>query len=78
MSIRHRVLELSVVVTLGASTAAGAQDLNFTYLEGGYIAGFVNDVEDSGAFTDDGIGGEVVTYEFGKITTWNLGVRFTF
>ena len=54
MFIRHRVLELSVVVALGASTAAGAQDLNFTYLEGGYIAGFVNDVEDSGAFTDDG------------------------
>jgi hypothetical protein len=42
------------MVALGAPKAAGAQDPNFTYLEGGFIAGFVNDVEESGAFTDDG------------------------
>ena len=54
MSTRHRMLALAVVVALGAPMAAGAQDLKFTYLEGGYIAGFVNDVEESGAFTDNG------------------------
>ena len=50
----HRILALTVVVALGAPTAAGAQDLGFTYLEGGYIAGFVNDVEESGAFAVNG------------------------
>ncbi len=54
MSTRHRMLPLAVVVALGAPMAAGAQDLSFTYLEGGYIAGFVNDVEDSETFTDNG------------------------
>jgi len=54
MSTYNRILAVAVVVALGAPTAAGAQDLRFTYLEGGYIAGFVNDVEESGAFTDDG------------------------
>lgn len=54
MSTRHRMLELAVVVSLVAPTAAWAQDLSFTYLEGGFIAGFVNDVEESGTFTDDG------------------------
>ena len=54
MSTHHRMFALTVVAALGAPTAAGAQDLRFTYLEGGYIAGFVNDVEESGAFTDNG------------------------
>lgn len=54
MAARHKMLALAVVVALGAPTAAGAQDINFTYVEGGYIAGFVNDVEESGAFTDNG------------------------
>jgi hypothetical protein len=54
MSTRHRIRALAVVVALGAPTAAVAQDLSFTHLEGGYIAGFVNDVEESGAFTDNG------------------------
>ena len=54
MSTHHRMLALTVVVAFSAPTAAGAQDLRFTYLEGGYIAGFVNDVEESGAFTDNG------------------------
>jgi hypothetical protein len=51
MSTRHRVLALAVAVALGAPAAAGAQDLSFTYLEGGFVAGFVNDVEDSGTIT---------------------------
>jgi hypothetical protein len=54
MSARHRMLALAVAVALGAPAAAGAQDLSFNYLEGGYVAGFVNDVEESGAFTDNG------------------------
>ena len=45
---------LAVRVALGAPTLAGAQDLSFTYVEGGFIAGFVNDVEESGTFTDNG------------------------
>ena len=51
MSTRHRMLALAVAVALGAPAAAGAQDFSFTYLEGGFIAGFVNDVEEAGAFT---------------------------
>jgi hypothetical protein len=54
MSTRHRMLALAAAVALGAPAAAGAQDLSFTYLEGGYIAGFVNDVEEAWAFTDNG------------------------
>lgn len=54
MSARHRMLTLAVAVALGAPVAAGAQDIGFTYLEGGVIAGFVNDVEESGTITDNG------------------------
>ena len=54
MSTRHKMLALAVAAALGAPAAAGAQDLGFTYLEGGFIAGFVNDVEESDAFTDNG------------------------
>ncbi|NGP53218.1 outer membrane beta-barrel protein [Thioalkalivibrio sp. XN8] len=54
MSTRHKMLALAVTAALGAPAAAGAQDLGFTYLEGGFIAGFVNDVEESDAFTDNG------------------------
>jgi hypothetical protein len=48
------MLALAVTVALGAPAAAGAQDLSFTYLEGGLVAGFVNDVEESGTITDNG------------------------
>jgi len=51
MFTRNRMLALAVAVALGAPAAAGAQDLSFNYLEGGFIAGFVNDVEEAGAFT---------------------------
>jgi hypothetical protein len=54
MSTCHRILVIAVVVALGAPAAAGAEDPGFTYLEGGYIAGFVNDVEESGTFTENG------------------------
>lgn len=51
MHKRHIMSVLAVVVALGAPTIARAQDLRFNYLEGGLIAGFVNDVEESAAFT---------------------------
>ncbi|NHA13982.1 outer membrane beta-barrel protein [Thioalkalivibrio sp. XN279] len=54
MSTRRRMLALAVAVALGAPAAAVAQDLDFNYIEGGFIAGFVNDVEESDAFTDNG------------------------
>lgn len=54
MSTRNRMLVLAVAVALGAPAAAGAQDFSFTYLEGGVVAGFVNDVEESGTITDNG------------------------
>ena len=53
-STRHTKLALAVAVVLGAPAAAGAQDLDSTYLEAGIIAGFVNDVEESGTITDNG------------------------
>jgi len=54
MSIRHRMLALAVAGALGAPAAAAAQDLGFTYLEGGVVAGFVNDVEEFGTITGNG------------------------
>lgn len=48
MFTRHTKLALAVAVALGAPAAAGAQDLGFTYLEGGLVGGFVNDVEEFG------------------------------
>ncbi len=54
MSTRRKVHALAVALGLVAPAASGAQDFSFTYLEGGFIAGFVNDVEESGAITDNG------------------------
>lgn len=48
------MIALAVAAALGAPAAAGAQDFSFTYLEGGIIAGFVNDVETSGTLTGNG------------------------
>jgi hypothetical protein len=54
MSTRHTLIAIAAGLALGAPAAAGAQSLGFTYLEGGIEAGFVNDVETSGTFTDGG------------------------
>jgi hypothetical protein len=54
MSTRLRTIAVSVALMLGLPTAAAAQDIGFTYLEGGFIAGFVNDVEESGTITGNG------------------------
>lgn len=61
MAIRHRISAVAVALALGAPSVAGAQDLGFTYLEGGFIAGFVNDVEDSGTITGIGSAFELET-----------------
>ncbi len=50
----HRMIALAVAAALGAPAAAGAQDVSFNYLEGGIVAGFVNDVETSGTLTGNG------------------------
>jgi hypothetical protein len=50
----HKTLALAAVATLTVPTATNAQDHDFTYAEGGFIAGFVNDVEESGTFTGNG------------------------
>lgn len=54
MSTCRKMLALAAAVVLGAPAAAGAQDLSFNYVEGGIVAGFVNDVEESGTITDNG------------------------
>ena len=54
MSTPHKKIILAVALALGVPAAATAQDSDFTYVEGGFIAGFVNDVEDSGVITGGG------------------------
>ncbi|MEJ5209064.1 outer membrane beta-barrel protein [Denitratimonas sp. CY0512] len=54
MSTSHRLLALAAAAALGVPLAAGAQETSFNYLEGGIVAGFVNDVETSGVVTGGG------------------------
>lgn len=54
MFTRHRVIALAVAAALCAPMAAAAQDSRFNYIEGGIVAGFVNDVETSGTVTGGG------------------------
>lgn len=54
MFTRHKMVAFFAMAALGASMAAAAQDSGFNYLEGGIVAGFVNDVETSGAVTGAG------------------------
>ena len=55
MSCNHKILTLILVLMLGSPMAVLAQNLSFNYVEGGYIAGFVNDVEESETFTNNGM-----------------------
>lgn len=50
----QRMAAVAVAAALGVPAAAGAQDSRFNYLEGGIVAGFVNDVETSGTVTGSG------------------------
>ncbi|MCG6118660.1 MAG: hypothetical protein MEQ07_10795 [Aquimonas sp.] len=54
MFTRHRLIALAVVAALGAPAAVGAQDIRFSYIEGGIVGGFVNDIEGAGTFTGTG------------------------
>lgn len=54
MSTRQKLIPLAAALALGLPAAAGAQDLDFNYIEGGFIASFVNDIEDSGTITGGG------------------------
>ncbi len=54
MSTTHKLLALGVAVVLNLPTAAVAQELGFSYLEGGFMVAFANDVEDSGAISSTG------------------------
>lgn len=51
MSHRQLTIALAASLAWAAPAVAGAQDLDFTYLEGGLAAGFVNDVERPGVIT---------------------------
>jgi hypothetical protein len=56
MSTPRTLVALSAALALGLPSIAGARDLDFTYLEGGLSAGFVNDVERPGVITGDTAG----------------------
>lgn len=48
---QHRMIMLVIAVSLAAPAMARAADIGFTYIEGGIVGGFVNDIETSGAVT---------------------------
>ena len=54
MSTHHTLIALAVTAALCAPMAAAAQDSSFNYIEGGIVAGFVNDVETSGTVSGGG------------------------
>jgi hypothetical protein len=51
MSHRHKIIALVVSAALGSPALASARDFDFSYVEGGIVGGFVNDIETSGAVT---------------------------
>jgi hypothetical protein len=54
MFYRYKFFSLVIVAALATPAAANAQDFDFTYIEGGIVGGFVNDIETSGAVTGAG------------------------
>ncbi len=54
MLYRYKVIALVIVAALATPGTASAQDVKFTYIEGGIVGGFVNDIETSGAVTGAG------------------------
>lgn len=47
----HRMIVGMIAVSLAGPAMAQAEDSGFTYLEGGIVGGFVNDIETSGVVT---------------------------
>jgi hypothetical protein len=79
--MHRRLIALSAALALGVPSAVAAQEPDFTYIEGGLAAGFVNDVERPGVITgatagldveSDAGGGAYVNgaWEFGQ--NWHL------
>lgn len=54
MSTRHTMAAVAAAFALGAPAAAAAEEVRFSYLEAGFIGGFVNDVEQSGTIGGSG------------------------
>lgn len=48
---QHSMIMAVIVASLAGPPMARAGDIGFTYLEGGIVGGFVNDIETSGAVT---------------------------
>ena len=46
---KNRMIMVGIAVSLAAPAMARAADIGFTYIEGGIVGGFVNDIETSGA-----------------------------
>lgn len=46
---QHRMIMAVIAVSLAGPAMARAGDIGFTYIEGGIVGGFVNDIETSGA-----------------------------
>ncbi|MCK7594656.1 outer membrane beta-barrel protein [Pseudomarimonas salicorniae] len=75
----NKTLAIAAALALGATAPSGAQDLGFTYVEGGIIAGFVNDVENSGTINGAGSALELETDAGGGGFiggAWQFGERF--
>lgn len=51
MSKQNRMMMAVIAVSLAGPAMAHARDIGFTYIEGGIVGGFVNDIETSGAVT---------------------------
>jgi len=54
MSRKHKIITLVIAASLAGPAMASAGDIGFTYIEGGIVGGFVNDIETSGAVTGGG------------------------
>jgi hypothetical protein len=50
---QHRMIMAVIAVSLAGPAMADTGDAGFTYIEGGFVGGFVNDIETSGAVTGD-------------------------
>ena len=48
---QHRMVMAVIAVSLAGPAIAHEGDIGFTYIEGGFVGGFVNDIETSGAVT---------------------------
>ena len=51
MLMQNRMIMTVIAVSLAGPAMAHARDIGFTYIEGGIVGGFVNDIETSGAVT---------------------------